>query len=295
MKPRPEDFGIAGDDLRRLRKRRVEEFGNTPDFPFMLWITLVILVITLGVLIGQTPIQKLIGLIIGIVGPGLIAVAVSENRKSEWRLREASDFKDLIRYEKALLDYQNQLAPEHELDQKEHAAIDKELAAFEKWADDDPWPRDRDVRMARMCARRTTEDFWRGLSGREFEAELAKVFRDAGYTVKQTPVVGDAGVDLWIEEQLGVKKIVQCKRHQGPVGVAAIRDLYGTMTSFQVRDAILASVSGFTSGAREFAKGKRIRLMDLSDIIKLQADSNRTRTPRSVHESEFWRTWKKGC
>ena len=37
--------------------------------------------------------------------PGLIMLAAKMNRESEWRLREASDFNDLIRYEKVLIDY----------------------------------------------------------------------------------------------------------------------------------------------------------------------------------------------
>ncbi|MBN4058882.1 restriction endonuclease [bacterium AH-315-J04] len=210
-------------------------------------------------LLGQTPMQRAIGFIVGSCGSLLVVFSIFDSKNKERRQHADREFKDLIRYEKVLRAYKSQLSDwtserySHEL-------------AFQKEREE----RDRAIHAEKMRARRMMEDFWRNLSGHGFEEELAHVFRDAGYAVVQTPTIGDAGVDLWIEKR-GAKKIVQCKRYKKPVGVASIRDLYGTMTSFQVENSILASVSGFTSGAREFAKGKRIKLMDLQEIIQLQA------------------------
>jgi hypothetical protein len=116
---------------------------------------------------------------------------------------------------------------------------------------------------------RTQEEFWLSLSGLQFEAELAAVFRRAGFRAELTAVSGDKGVDIWLYTKRG-KEIVQCKAHSGPIGPAVARELYGTLQHFGAPAATLASTSGFTKGVRAFARNKPIVLMDLRDIIALQ-------------------------
>ncbi len=116
---------------------------------------------------------------------------------------------------------------------------------------------------------RTQKEFWLSLSGIQFEAELAAVFRRAGFRAELTAISGDKGVDIWLYTNRG-KEIVQCKAHSGPIGPAVARELYGTLQHFSAPAAILASTSGFTKGVRVFARNKPIVLMDLSDIIALQ-------------------------
>jgi HJR/Mrr/RecB family endonuclease len=116
---------------------------------------------------------------------------------------------------------------------------------------------------------RTQKEFWLSLSGIQFEAELAGVFRKAGFRAELTAASGDKGVDIWLYTERG-KEIVQCKAHSGPIGPAVVRELYGTLQHFGAPAAILASTSGFTKGVRAFARNKPIVLMDLSDIIALQ-------------------------
>ena len=70
-----------------------------------------------------------------------------------------------------------------------------------------------------------------------------------------------------LREPRGQKK---CKAHKKPVGVATVRDLYGTLNHVNCNRAILASVSGFTQGVDEFIEGKPIELMDLEDYINIQ-------------------------
>lgn len=121
---------------------------------------------------------------------------------------------------------------------------------------------------------RKESNFWLSLSGVEFENELARVFQNIGYKVKRTPVVGDGGVDLYIEDPEGAKLIVQCKAHKKPVGVAAVRDLLGTLYDSEADQAILASISGFTQGVYDFAIDKPIRLIDGEEILKMARDRN---------------------
>lgn len=59
-----------------------------------------------------------------------------------------------------------------------------------------------------------------------------------------------------------------------PVGVASrrgvARELYGVLMHEGAEEAIIASVSGFTQGVVDFVKGKKIKLLDLEDILKMQ-------------------------
>ncbi|WP_368429741.1 restriction endonuclease [Sulfuricaulis sp.] len=45
---------------------------------------------------------------------------------------------------------------------------------------------------------RTQKEFWSSLSGKQFEAELATVFRRAGFRAELTSATGDQGVDIWL-------------------------------------------------------------------------------------------------
>ena len=119
---------------------------------------------------------------------------------------------------------------------------------------------------------RKREEFWLSLSGHRFERELATLFRGRGYDVKLTPGSGDQGVDI-ILKRSGRTTVVQCKQTKGPVGPAAARDLYGTLTHFEADDGILATVGGATSGVHSFFNGKPLRVMNLSEIIELQRET----------------------
>lgn len=116
---------------------------------------------------------------------------------------------------------------------------------------------------------RTQSDFWCGLSGRAFEAELANLYRLLGFETQLTSRGGDRGVDIWIVRN-GRRVPVQCKAHRQPVTPGAARELYGTMLHFGASAGILASVSGFTRGVAEFAAGKGIELVDLPAVLQLQ-------------------------
>ena len=134
------------------------------------------------------------------------------------------------------------------------------------------------VAMFRAWWVRTQKEFWLSLSGTQFEAELAGVFRKAGFRAELTAVSGDKGVDIWLYTKRG-KEIVQCKSHSGPIGPAVARELYGTLKHFGAPAAILASTSGFTKGVRTFSRDKPIVLMDLSDIIALQESNSGSNAP----------------
>ena len=131
---------------------------------------------------------------------------------------------------------------------------------------------ERAQQRAERARRRKLRDFWMSLSGREFEHELATLYRQQGYQVQSTPTSGDEGVDLIIRKN-GEKTVVQCKAHKAPVGPAIVRELYGSMVASGADNAILACTGGFTKGVRDFAKGKPIELISASDLVRMTSDA----------------------
>lgn len=116
---------------------------------------------------------------------------------------------------------------------------------------------------------RTQKEHWTNLSGHEFEHELASVFRALGYNSTVTKGSGDEGIDIILAKN-GVRTIVQCKQHNQPVGPSTVRELYGTLSASNCKNAILACTGGFTKGVYQFARGKPIELLDLDGILELQ-------------------------
>ncbi len=112
-------------------------------------------------------------------------------------------------------------------------------------------------------------EFWESLSGREFEFEMANLFRTHGYTVDVTGGSGDKGVDLAMTK--GDRcTVVQCKRYKNRANPAVVRELYGTLTAIGAHDAILVCTGGFTSGVYNFVRDKPIQLIDMDGILALQ-------------------------
>lgn len=120
---------------------------------------------------------------------------------------------------------------------------------------------------------RKQREFWLELSGHAFESELASLLIRVGLSCQLTRATGDEGVDIWINHD-GYQIPLQCKRHNSPVGVGAIRDLLGAMTHARASTGILASVSGFTRGAKGFADSNRIVTIDLDQIMEIQSNRN---------------------
>jgi len=115
---------------------------------------------------------------------------------------------------------------------------------------------------------KTQLDFWRSLSGRQFEIELARLLQKHGHTVKLVGGVGDKGIDLILDGDTAV----QCKAHKSKVGPAAIRDLIGSMKNANFKSGILASINGFSKGVYEYNKKNNIQLLDASNYIQLQKE-----------------------
>ena len=112
------------------------------------------------------------------------------------------------------------------------------------------------------------QQFWKSLRGVEFEEALAYLYSNLGYAVEITKGSGDEGVDLFLRKDEKVI-VVQCKGHGNPIGVGAIRDLYGAMIHFKANSAVLACPSGFTVGVIKFASDKPIQLISANDLVEM--------------------------
>ena len=82
----------------------------------------------------------------------------------------------------------------------------------------------------------------------------------------------DRGVDAVILDPhpiTGGKTVIQAKRYANTVDAAAVRDLYGTVTHEGANSGLLITTSKFGSDAREWAKGKPLKLIDGDMLLSL--------------------------
>lgn len=113
---------------------------------------------------------------------------------------------------------------------------------------------------------RANERWWKRLDGRQFERELASLYRKRGYEVRSVGGPGDGGVDVILQRE-GRTILVQCKAHRKYISPGAVRELYGTLVHYRASEAWLVASRGFHRGAKEFAKGKPIRLLTIRDVL----------------------------
>lgn len=110
------------------------------------------------------------------------------------------------------------------------------------------------------------------LSGTEFEAFLAGLFRTQGYTAELTPLTGDYGADLILAKD-GKRIAVQAKRYVGSVGVSAVQEALSGQAYYQCETAWVVTTGTFTNNALELAKKSGVKLIGRSDIGTLMAQS----------------------
>jgi restriction system protein len=106
----------------------------------------------------------------------------------------------------------------------------------------------------------------------EFENLVGNLFTQMGLETKQTQTSRDGGVDAIAYDSrpiLGGKVVIQAKRYKNTVGVAAVRDLYGTMINEGASKGILVTTSGYGKDAFEFAKDKPIEMINGGGLLYL--------------------------
>lgn len=99
-----------------------------------------------------------------------------------------------------------------------------------------------------------------------------KEFVSNGGEVKVTQASSDGGVDAVAFDPdpiRGGKIVIQAKRYTNTVGVAAVRDLYGTVMNEGATKGILVTTSDYGSDSYNFAKDKPITLLNGGNLLAL--------------------------
>ena len=106
---------------------------------------------------------------------------------------------------------------------------------------------------------------YHSMSPTDFEESICTLFEHLGYRLSVTKKSHDGGIDLdgYRVGFGGGRVIVQCKRYKGTVPVSDIRDLFGVISSdHNIEKGFLVTTGDFSRNGREFARGKRIELIN---------------------------------
>lgn len=97
----------------------------------------------------------------------------------------------------------------------------------------------------------------------EYEHTIARFFFDKGYSVKKTPVTGDFGADLIMNDTISV----QVKHYAKPVGPHAIQEVLGSMKHYGTLKAFVVANSGFTKEAVTMAIENAVELYKIPETL----------------------------
>jgi restriction system protein len=111
---------------------------------------------------------------------------------------------------------------------------------------------------------------------KDFENLIREVFEQAyaktGGEVKITQASRDGGIDAVVfdpDPLRGGKIVIQAKRYTNVVGIAAVRELFGTLSDEGANKGILVTTSDFGPDAYKFAANKPIQLLNGSNLLYL--------------------------
>jgi HJR/Mrr/RecB family endonuclease len=112
------------------------------------------------------------------------------------------------------------------------------------------------------------------ISPRKFEELVAYIMEKHGYEVTLTQQSRDGGIDIFALKNEGfgnILTIVDCKKYSetNPVGVAAVRGMYGILQIESASHGIIATTSRFTRNASSLAHEYKyqLSLKDHADIL----------------------------
>lgn len=111
---------------------------------------------------------------------------------------------------------------------------------------------------------------------RQFEKLIAEILSSYGWQVQLTPAIKDGGYDIFaiskdIEADVETSWIIECKKYapKNKVGVDIVRALYGIKSNLKVANALLATTSYFTKGAKAFKASRYdVELKDYHNILE---------------------------
>lgn len=118
---------------------------------------------------------------------------------------------------------------------------------------------------------------------------FAAEFSGQGGEVHVTQASRDGGVDAIAFDPdpiRGGKIVIQAKRYTGTVGVAAVRDLYGTVVNEGATKGILVTTSNYGPDAYTFSKDKPISLLNGANLLHL-LDKHGRRARIDIREAKL--------
>ena len=101
----------------------------------------------------------------------------------------------------------------------------------------------------------------------KFEDYVAKLYKNMGYSVKQTKRTGDGGKDI-VATKNGQTYFVECKRYSDPINVHKMRDFVGAcVLGGKDVKGIYVTTSSFTNDAKSAANRIGIQMIDGNKLI----------------------------
>jgi restriction system protein len=114
--------------------------------------------------------------------------------------------------------------------------------------------------------------YYRRMDPFEFEAEVARIYAQLGYSTELTSKTNDEGKDIILRKNNEVI-YVECKRFSENTKVSRpiLQKLYGVMVADGVKKGIIVTTSDFTKEAIDFSKkmGESIELVDSQKLLSL--------------------------
>jgi len=128
------------------------------------------------------------------------------------------------------------------------------------------------------------------LSGHEFEDLTEELIKKLGFITEERKRSADGGIDIRAISEQPIFKglyIIQCKRHNKPIGESIVRDLFGVVSSERANKGILITNSRFTKSANNFARNKPIELIDGDKFLELlEKNISNKKTEKSLKVPE---------
>jgi restriction system protein len=141
-------------------------------------------------------------------------------------------------------------------------------------------------RKKRNLNKQISVDSIQKLTWQEFEWLVSEAYRRKGWQAQESLDYGaDGGVDVVLRK--GKERwLVQCKQWRtSKVGVPKVRELFGAVAAEKATGGIFVTSGKYTKDALEFAKGKKLTLVDGSQLMSLIKGVQKKSFVKSVEET----------
>ncbi len=105
-------------------------------------------------------------------------------------------------------------------------------------------------------------------SPREYELHCAQILQSNGWNTKPTQQTRDSGADL-IASLGEMRAVIECKRHNKPVGNRAVQQIYTAKRLYAANLACVVAPNGFTRQAEQEAMPLGVLLLHHSELPML--------------------------